>query len=215
MAERAITNLQTPETNPDTDMNVKRAITRGDIVDMDEYARTRKQRRVEAVAMKRSRRMEVGPFATFYFENYDTMLQQVLEMLYIEKGGEAQIADELAAYNPLIPQGSELVATVMFEIDDPGRRDAVLGRLGGVEETAFIRVGGERIAGKPEEDLDRTNAAGKASSVQFIHFPFTAGQVAAFRAADSEIVVGFGHENYAHMAVMPDAVRQALAADFD
>jgi len=196
-------------------MTVKRQITRDDIVAIDEYTRTRKDRRREAVAMKRSRRMEVGPFATFYFENFDTMLQQVLEMLYIEKGGEEQLADELAAYNPLIPQGSELVATVMFEIDDEVRRAAVLGRLGGVEETAFIRVAGERVMGVPEEDVDRTNAAGKASSVQFIHFPFTAAQIAAFRDTANEIVVGFGHENYAHMAVMSENIRQALAGDFD
>jgi hypothetical protein len=196
-------------------MTVKRQITRDDIVAIDEYTRTRKERRREAVAMKRSRRMEVGPFATFYFENFDTMLQQVLEMLYIEKGGEEQLADELTAYNPLIPQGSELVATVMFEIDDEVRRAAVLGRLGGVEETAFIRVAGERVMGVPEEDVDRTNAAGKASSVQFIHFPFTAAQIAAFRDTVNEIVVGFGHENYAHMAVMPENIRQALAGDFD
>ena len=165
--------------------------------------------------MKRRRRMEVGPFATFYFESFDTMLQQIQEMLYIEKGGEAQLADELAAYNPLIPQGSELVATVMFEIDDEVRRAAVLGRLGGVEETAFIRVAGERVIGVPEEDVDRTNAAGKASSVQFVHFPFSAAQIAAFRDPANEIVVGFSHENYAHMAVMPEAVRAALATDFD
>ncbi len=199
----------------DTIMRAKREITRADIVDIDEYARTRKERRVAAVAMKRRRRMEVGPFATFYFENFDTMLQQVLEMLYIEKGGEEQLADELAAYNPLRPQGAELVATVMFEIDDEVRRHAVLGRLGGVEETAFIRVAGERVMGVPEADVDRTNAAGKASSVQFIHFPFTQAQAAAFRDLSNEIVVGFGHENYAHMAVMPEAVRGALAGDFD
>jgi hypothetical protein len=193
----------------------KREITRADIVALDEYTRTRKERRVAAVAMKRLRRMEVGPFATFYFENFDTMLQQIQEMLYIEKGGDAQLVDELAAYNPLIPQGSELVATVMFEIDDEVRRAAVLGRLGGVEETAFIRVAGERVIGVPEEDVDRTNAAGKASSVQFIHFPFSAARIAAFRDPANEIVVGFAHENYAHMAVMPEAVRTALAADFD
>ena len=97
--------------------------------------------------IKKDRRLEVGPFATFYFECYDTMLHQVQEMLFIEKGGEEQIEDELAAYNPLIPQGSELVATVMFEIDDPVRRARVLGMLGGVEDKAFIRVGGDTIRG--------------------------------------------------------------------
>ncbi len=75
---------------------------------------------------KRHRRLEVGPDCTFYFENFETMWNQVHEMLFIEKGGEAQIADELSAYNPLVPKGRELVATVMFEIDDPVRRAAFL-----------------------------------------------------------------------------------------
>ena len=100
--------------------------------------RQRAERRKHISEIKRNRRLEVGPFATFYFEFYETMLHQVQEMLFIEKGGEAQLADELAAYNPLIPQGSELVATVMFEIDDPIRRGRVLATLGGVEDRAFI-----------------------------------------------------------------------------
>ena len=84
-----------------------------------EYAAIRSEQRKRITEIKRHRRLEVGPFATFYFENYETMRHQVQEMLHIEKGGDAQIEDELAAYNPLIPQGKELVATVMFEIDDP------------------------------------------------------------------------------------------------
>ncbi len=136
-------------------------------------------------------------------------------MLFIEKGGEAQIADELSAYNPLVPKGRELVATVMFEIDDPVRRAAFLAKLGGVEETAFLRLAGETIQGVPEADVDRTSAQGKASSVQFIHFPFSDEQAEAFRRPGAEVVVGFGHPQYGHMAVLPEAVRQALAEDFD
>jgi hypothetical protein len=144
------------------------------------------------------------------------MWHQVHEMLYIEKGGEEQIADELRAYNPLIPQGSELVATVMFEIDDPVRRKAVLERLSGIENHMFITVGGETIRGIPDEDRENTREAdGKASSIQFMHFPFGEAQKAAFRRAGTQVVIGFDHPNYGHMAVMPDAVRQALAADFD
>ncbi len=147
------------------------------------------------------------------------MWNQIHEMLFIEKGGEAQIADELSAYNPLIPKGRELVATVMFEIDDPLRRGALLAKLGGIEETAFIRIGGatarETISGVPEIDVDRTSAAGKASAVQFIHFPFTDAQVAAFCAPEAEIVLGFSHPEYAHMVVFPEPVRGALAGDFD
>jgi hypothetical protein len=196
-------------------MNAKHEITREDIMAMDDYAAQRRERRSEAVALKRNRRMEVGPVGAFYFENYATMWHQVHEMLHIERGGDAQIADELAAYNPLIPKGRELIATVMFEVDDEVRRRNFLARLGGVEETAFLRFGGEKVAGVPEADLDRTTADGKASAVQFIHFPFTDSQAAKFAAAGAEVIIGFDHANYSHMAVMPEAVRAALAEDFD
>src|SRR6185437_1915776 len=105
-------------------MPEKRRITRADIMPLADYTRERAERRRRITEVKRKRRVAVGPFATFYFENYETMWQQIHEMLYIEKGGEEQIEDELRAYNPLIPQGNELVATVMFEIDDAVRRDA-------------------------------------------------------------------------------------------
>ena len=204
-------------------MAAKHELTRDDVMSMADYARERKMRRRALVEAKRHRRLEVGPDCTFYFENYETMWNQVHEMLFIEKGGEDQIADELSAYNPLVPKGRELVATVMFEIDEPARRAALLAKLGGVEETVFLRVGGETIRGVPEADVERTSAAGKASSVQFIHFPFTDAQVAKFRAAGAtggatggtEIVTGFTHPEYAHMAVLPEPVRQALAEDFD
>ncbi len=200
-------------------MAAKHEITRADILPMADYTAARKERRRALVEVKKHRRLDVGPVCTFYFENFETMWNQIHEMLFIEKGGEAQIADELSAYNPLIPKGRELVATVMFEIDDPVRRGALLAKLGGVEQTAFIRIGGETASesvwGVPEEDVDRTSAAGKASSVQFIHFPFTDERVAAFRGAGAEIVLGFSHPEYAHMAVLPAPVRQALAEDFD
>jgi len=192
-----------------------RQLTRADLLPAAEYARSRKQRRQAVLARKRLRRLEVGPVATFHFENFDSMWLQVQEMLYIEKGGDTQIDDELAAYNPLIPRGDELVATVMFEIDDAARRKVFLGRLGGVEKTAFIAFDGETVAGMPESDIDRTSAAGKASSVQFIHFRFTTPQIAKFRRPGSQIVVGFKHPSYGHMAVMPEEVREALAEDFD
>jgi hypothetical protein len=194
-------------------MSAKREITAADIMPIAEYGEIRAERRREMAAFKRVRRMEVGPFATFYFECYETMWHQVHEMLFIEKGGEAQIADELSAYNPLIPKGDELVATVMFEIDDPARRARMLARMGGVEETAFIEIDGLRVAGVPEADADRTNEEGKASAVQFIHFPFGREQVAAFRKDGARVVLGFNHENYSHMAVMPETTRQALARD--
>ena len=195
-------------------MAVKREITRDDIWPMERYEKERKALRKDLVARKRDRRCEVGPVCTFYFESYETMWAQIHEMLYIEKGGEAQIADELAAYNPLIPKGDELCSTVMFEIDDPIRRKAFLSRLGGVEETAFLEFAGHRVAGTPETDVDRTTADGKASSVQFIHFRFTPEQIEAFRQPDTRVILGFSHREYAHMAVLSEASRAALAEDF-
>ncbi len=176
------------------------------IVPLPQYAGQRAERRKRVAELKKNR--------PFYFESYDTMLHQVHEMLFIEKGGAEQLPDELAAYNPLIPQGAELVATVMFEIDDPLRRARVLASLGGVEHRAFVRIGAATIRGVPAEDQERSREDGKASSVQFIRFAFTPAEIAAFRGGAGDVIVGFDHPNYGHMAVMPPAVRQALAQDF-
>jgi hypothetical protein len=164
--------------------------------------------------VKRNRRIEVGPFATFYFENYETMWHQVHEMLHIERGGEAQIKDELDAYNPMIPQGDELIATVMFEIDDPKRRDTVLARLGDIEHRMYISVGGDKIMAEPDPTRENTSAEGKASAVQFVRFKFSPAQIAKFRDGGTQVLVGIDHSNYGHIAVMTDSVRAALAQDF-
>lgn len=193
----------------------KKEITRADIMPLADYEAVRKEKRAQITAVKKNRRMDVGPDCSFYFENYDTMWHQVHEMLAIEKGGAEQIPDELEAYNPLVPQGRELTATVMFEIDDEVRRKNVLNRLGGVEDRMFIEVGGERIMSRAEADADRTTAEGKASSVQFVHFDFTDAQIEAFKQAGAQVLVGIDHESYGHIAAMPEATRQALAGDFD
>lgn len=195
-------------------MTQKHAITRSDLMSMEEYGAVRAEWRRKMTAIKRNRRIEVGPFVTFYFENWQTMWHQVHEMLFIERGGEGQIEDELTAYNPLIPQGADLSATFMIEIDDPDRRKRMLLRLGAIEESAVLSFGGHTIAGTPELDQDRTSAEGKASSVQFVHFHFTPEQIAAFRAAGTQVTLGFTHPNYGHMAVLPDVVRGELAGDF-
>lgn len=197
------------------DAKTRRVLTRDDIMSLADYAKIRRERRREISELKKRRRVEVGPFATFYFENYETMRQQVHEMLFVEKGGEAQVTDELEAYNPMIPQGNELIATVMLEIDDPARRATVLARLGGIEDRIFLELDGERISGKPDPSRENTSLDGKASSVQFVWFPFTAAQIAKFKAPGARVVAGFDHPNYGHMAVMPEAVRAALAEDFD
>ena len=188
-------------------------ITRDDILSMVEYGKIRGKKRKELVEVKKARRVPIGPHATFYFESYDTMWMQIHEMLFIEKGGDEQISDELAAYNPLIPNGHEFVATLMFEIDDERLRRSVLGRLGGVEETVFLKFGDVEITATAEEDVDRTTADGKASSVQFLHFPFTAPQAAAFKAYEGDVVLGIRHENYPHMTLLPAATKTALAGD--
>ena len=192
----------------------KTEITRADIMPIEEYAKIRKERRTAMTEKKRNRRVSCGPDATFYFESFDTMWHQIHEMLYIEKGGEEQIEDELSAYNTLVPKGRELVATLMFEIDDADRRHTFLAGLGGVEETITIEFDGETVKGVPEEDVDRTTADGKASSVQFLHFPFSDEQAAKFKQPDTRVVLGIGHPKYGHMTILPEAVRAALAEDF-
>lgn len=191
----------------------KTQIQHGDVLSLADYTQIRKQRKAEVLAHKKPRRVEIGPVACCYFESYETMLYQVQEMLYIEKGGADQLGDELAAYNPMIPNGCELSCTVMFEIDEPIRRANFLSRLGGVEETMFVRFGEHQIIGVPEDDVDRSTADGKASSVQFIHFAFTETQIIDFRSAQ-QVIVGFGHEQYAHMVVLQDETVSALSMDF-
>jgi len=195
-------------------MTAKRSLDRSDIMEMADYIKERGERRKRMAETKRSRRVEVGPFATFYFENYATMWHQVHEMLYIEKGGEEQIADELRAYNPLIPQGDELVATVMFEIDDEARRKTALERLGGIEEHMVLSIAGEQVRGTPEGDRENTRGEdNKASSVQFVHFRLTPAQATRFRASGAQILLGFDHPNYGHLALIPEKVRATLSED--
>ena len=192
----------------------ERRITERDLLSDADYQARRKELRGEAIAMKKKRRVEVGPFATFYFENYQTMWLQVQEMLRIEKGGAEQIAGELETYNPLIPQGGELIATLMLEIEDAARRDRILRTLGNIEESAFLDLDGERIKGMPTEYEDRTTPQGKTSSVHWLRFVFTREQIAKFRSGAGQAVLGFAHPNYGHMAVLSPEVRAELAGDF-
>ena len=189
-----------------------RKITANDILPEKEYSLRRSQLRGEAITLKKSRRVEVGPFATFYFENYQTMWLQVMEMLRIEKGGNEQLLGELDVYNPLIPQGDELIATLMLEIEDANRRNNVLLTLGGIEETIFMEIGSERIHATPTEYDDRTTPDGKTSSVHWLRFKLTQEQAARF--PKERVVIGIAHRNYGHMAVLRDDTRTALAKDF-
>ncbi len=193
----------------------KREIQKEDIMPLDVYIKNRRELRKSIVDFKKNRRIALGPYATFYFESYETMLAQVQEMLYIEKGGDEQLKDELSAYNPLIPNGKELTATLMFEIDNPVSRAAFLGKVGGIEEKVFMKINGEKIKAIPEEDVDRTSAEGKASSVQFIHFNFSDEQIAKFKSEGTEVEIGIDHKEYSHTTKLSAENKNSLLADFN
>ena len=192
----------------------KREIQKNDIMPLDIYIKQRKELRKNIVEFKKNRRVSVGPYATFYFESYETMLAQVQEMLYIEKGGDQQLKDELIAYNPLIPNGKELTATLMFEIDNPVSRADFLGKVGGIEEKVFLKLDNEIINGKPEQDVDRTSAEGKASSVQFVHFEFTDEQIEKFKSKKLDIELGINHQEYTHTTKLNELNITSLSKDF-
>jgi hypothetical protein len=193
----------------------KKEIQKQDVMPLDVYIKNRKELRKNIVSYKKDRRIPLGPYATFYFESYETMLAQVQEMLYIEKGGDEQLKDELAAYNPLVPNGKELTATLMFEIDNPVSRSAFLSKVGGIEKKVFIKIDGEIIKAIPEEDVDRTSADGKASSVQFIHFKITDEQIQKFKSKNINVELGIDHKDYSHTTKLSLENINSLSADFN
>ena len=193
----------------------EKQIRKEDIMPMDVYIKNRKELRKNIVNFKKDRRIELGPYATFYFESFETMLAQIQEMLHIEKGGDEQLKDELAAYNPLIPKSKELVATLMFEIDNPLSRAEFLNKVGGIEEKIFLKIDNEKIKSVPEQDVDRTSAEGKASSVQFIHFEFSDDQIKKFKDFSNEVIIGIDHEMYAHTSKLSESNKKSLALDFN
>ena len=193
---------------------VIREVTKKDLIPLEKYSKKRRLIRKKLIEFKKYRRVQVGPYAAFYFECYETMLAQIQEMLYIEKGGDNQLQDELKAYNPLIPKGKELVATLMFEIDNPVSRTAFLNKVGEIEKKIYMEVGSEKINSVSEQDVDRTTAEGKASSVQFIHFDFTEEQIKKFKDNKFEIIIGIDHKEYSHFAKLPEDIRVALSKDF-
>ena len=192
----------------------KKIILKEDIMPLDVYTSQRKELRKKIIEFKKNRKILLGPYATFYFESFETMLAQVHEMLYLEKGGDEQLKDGLTAYNPLVPNGKELTATLMFEIDNPVSRASFLGKVGGIEEKVFMRIDKELIKAVPEEDVDRTSAEGKASSVQFIHFKFNDEQIKKFKSNVSLIEIGIDHNEYSHSTKLNDATVKSLTADF-
>jgi hypothetical protein len=191
-----------------------RIITPEDLLPLEEYERVRQDLLAENRARKRRRQIAVGPHATFSFENWQTMRSQIQEMLRVEKGGADQLSDELEAYNPMIPNGRELTATLMLEIEDENERRLFLSRLGGVEDHTYIAIDGEQIKAVPEGDVERSTPEGKASAVQFLHFPFDAGRIVGFGDYSAVINLGIDHRAYSFNVVIPDELRQELLADF-
>ena len=193
----------------------KRQIEKKDLLASKIYEQNRKQIRKELIEFKKHRRIPLGPYATFYFESFETMLAQVQEMLHIEKGGDEQLNDELIAYNPLVPNGKELTATLMFEIDNPVSRSTFLGKVGGIEEKISMKIDNEVVKAVPEKDVDRTSAYGKASSVQFIHFKLSNDQIIKFKSNNSIIEIGIDHKEYSHMTKLTEENIKSLLLDFN
>ena len=185
-----------------------------DVIDIDKYIIERSKIKKDISEIKKYRRIAVGPFATFYFECFDTMIYQVQEMLYIERGGVEQMKDELEAYNPLVPKGKELVATLMFEIDNEVKRKDFLNSIGGIENKIFIEINGKKIKSRPEQDTDRTTEDGKASSVHFLHFDFLDEEIKNFKDENSRVLIGFDHENYMHFSELSVNSKKELSNDF-
>ena len=191
------------------------ALEAGDLLSLEEYHRDRTAFRARVLAHKRERQVAIGPNATLYFEDRLTIQYQVQEMLRIERIFEAEaIADELAAYNPLIPSGQNLKATFMLEFPDVEERRRRLAVLGGIEARLFAQVGdGRRIACIADEDLERTNDD-KTSAVHFVRFEFDAAEIAALKS-NGKLRFLIDHPHYRHVADLSPSQQSALVADFD
>jgi len=192
----------------------KRQVEKEDLLPADVYTESRKKIRKDLVEFKKNRRIALGPYATFYFESFETMVAQIQEMLHIEKGGDEQLKDELIAYNPLVPNGKELTATLMFEIDNPISRGAFLGKVGGIETNIFMKIDNQVVKAVPEDDVERTSAEGKASSVQFIHFKFNDDQINKIKSGNVSIELGIDHKEYSHTTKLTEENIKSLLADF-
>lgn len=191
-------------------------LTRADLLSLEQYAERRPEFRREVMAHKKNRMLALGDHATLYFEDRLTIQYQVQEMLRAERIFEAAgIEEELEAYNPLIPDGTNWKATLMLEYEDPQVRQRELARLIGIEDKVWVQVGdGERVWAIADEDLER-ETPDKTSSVHFLRFELGPERVAALRAG-AALAVGVAHPNYtAVVSPVPDNVREALLADLD
>jgi len=193
-----------------------RKLEASDLMGLEAYHKSRLAFREKVMAHKRDRRVAVGPNATLYFEDRLTIQYQVQEMLRIERIFESEaIEEELQAYVPLIPDGSNLKATFMVEFADPEERRGELARLVGIEDKVYIQVSGcDRVYAIADEDLERATDE-KTSAVHFLRFELTAPMKLALQSG-AELSIGIDHSNYPHLVVaIPAAARNSLIADLD
>lgn len=190
-------------------------ISRDSLLTLEAYARQRKEFRAKVLEHKRNRKLHLGQHVTLIFEDELTIRYQIQEMLRIEKTfEEAGIQDELDAYNPLVPDGTNLKATMMIEYDDPAVRKVELARLKGVEDAVYFQVDGHsKVYAIADEDLERENEE-KTSSVHFLRFEFAPAMIASFRGG-AAVAIGVDHANYTHRVdEIAPAVQTSLASDF-
>lgn len=191
-------------------------LSREDLYSLENYAKLRPDFRAKVLSHKKNRTVRIGPNATLLFEDRTTIQYQIQEMLRIERiFEEAGIGDELAAYNPLIPDGRNLKATFMLEYEDIEERRRALAELLGVEERVWVRADDmDKTWSIADEDLQRTTDQ-KTSAVHFLRFEFTPETAETIKGG-SVISVGIDHGAYRHeVSPVPDSIRRALAADLD
>jgi hypothetical protein len=191
-------------------------LRREDLLSLEQYAADRARVRSEVIAHKRLRNVQVGPNMTWCFEDYTTIRYQVLEMLRAERIFEgAGIQEEIDAYNPLIPDGSNWKVTLLLEFTDPEERRTALGKLIAVEDRCWIRVSEmERVFAIADEDMERENAD-KTSAVHFLRFELSPSMVHAMKSGAS-LSIGVDHEQYRHLvSPLPAAIRDTLSRDLN
>ena len=189
-------------------------LTRSDLWSLEEYASRRQAFRTEVIAHKKLRNIALGPHATLYFEDRLTMRYQIQEMLRVERIFEAaEIEEELASYNPLIPDGSNWKATFMIEYGDVEERKVALATMGGIEQTVWVRVGesGEKIFAITNEDMERTRDE-KAAAVHFMRFELGDSDIASLKSGES-LFMGIDHESLTGTYEVAADQRTALMAD--
>ena len=188
-------------------------LTRNDLWSLEEYAGRREEFRKQVLAHKKLRQVALGPHATLYFEDQLTMQYQIQEMLRVERIFEAaEIEEELSAYNPLIPDGSNWKATFMIEYGDIEERKQALATMGGIEDTVWVQVGnGTKAYAIANEDMERTRDS-KAAAVHFMRFELTAEDLQSVRDG-ADVHMGLDHPSIANAVTLSTAARQALCAD--